>query len=37
MAGTINLEQLQEYMRRQAEEDAKNRTITLEAESSRRG
>ena len=32
MAGTINLEQLQEYMRRQAEEDAKNRTITLEAE-----
>ncbi len=33
MAATINLEQLQEYMRKQSEEDAKNRTLTLEAES----
>ena len=33
MAGTINLEQIQDYMRRQSEEDAKNRTLTLEAES----
>jgi len=33
MATTINLEQLQDYMRRQSEEDAKNRTLTLEAES----
>ena len=32
MAVTINLDQLQEYMRRQSEEDRKNRTITLEAE-----
>lgn len=33
MAATIDLEQLQEYMRKQSEEDAKNRTLTLEAES----
>jgi len=33
MAGTINLEALQDYMRRQSEEDAKNRSLTLEAES----
>ncbi len=33
MAVTINLEQLQEYMRRQLEEDSKNRTLTVEAES----
>jgi uncharacterized protein (DUF342 family) len=29
----ITLEQIQEYMRRQSEEDKKNRTITVEAES----
>jgi hypothetical protein len=33
MAVTISLEQLQDYMRRQSEEDAKNRSLTLEAES----
>jgi len=33
MAGVVDLEQLQEYMRKQSEEDGKNRTITLEAES----
>ena len=32
MSALINLEQLQEYMRRQSEEDRKNRTLTLEAE-----
>ena len=29
----ITLEQLQEYMRKQSEEDKKNRSITVEAES----
>ncbi|HUI70575.1 MAG TPA: FapA family protein, partial [Spirochaetia bacterium] len=33
MATTINLEQIQDYMRRQSAEDAKNRTLTLEAQS----
>jgi len=33
MAVTINLEQLQDYMRRQLAEDARNRTLTLEADS----
>ena len=33
MAATINLEQLRDYMRRQSEEDKKNRTLTLEAQS----
>ncbi len=32
MASGISLEQLQEYMRKQSEEDRKNRTITVEAE-----
>jgi len=31
-SGRINLEQLQEYMRRQSEEDKKNRTITVEGD-----
>ena len=31
-APSITLEQIQEYMRRQSEEDKKNRTITVEAE-----
>ena len=33
MPASINLEQLQEYMRKQSAEDKKNRTITVEAES----
>ncbi len=32
MAGGISLDQVQEYMRKQSEEDKKNRTITVEAE-----
>ncbi len=31
-SGRINLEELQEYMRRQSEEDKKNRTITVEGD-----
>lgn len=33
MPASINLEQLQDYMRKQSAEDKKNRTITVEAES----
>ena len=33
MPGIIGLDQLQEYMRKQSEEDKKNRTIAVEAES----
>ncbi|HEY9593125.1 MAG TPA: flagellar assembly protein A, partial [Spirochaetia bacterium] len=33
MPASINLEQLQEYMRKQSEEDKRNRSITVEAES----
>jgi uncharacterized protein (DUF342 family) len=32
MPGGISLDQIQEYMRKQSEEDKKNRTITVEAE-----
>src|SRR5208282_3105946 len=33
MPGGINLEQIQEYMRKQSEADKKNRSITVQAES----
>ena len=32
MAGSITLEQLQEYMRKQSEEDRGTKTLTVEAE-----
>ena len=32
MAAKITLDQIQEYMRKQSDEDKKNRTITVEAE-----
>ncbi len=37
MPGGINLEQIQEYMRKQSEADKKNRTITVEAENVQEG
>ena len=37
MPGGINLEQIQEYMRKQSEADKKNRAITVEAESVQEG
>ena len=37
MPGGINLEQIQEYMRKQSEADKKNRTITVQAETIQEG